>query len=83
MFTFQAELTEEFDTLDISEGLSFLSLPYLLNESSKDQYKSIRSVAHHEDGGVCRWPEAVQYLLRTYAKYLSINESNMALGDKR
>lgn len=56
VFTSLAELTKECDSLDITEAKMFLSIPYLLKEITKEQYKAVRSVAHCENGGVSCWP---------------------------
>lgn len=79
LFTFMDHITKEYDSFDVSEAKAFAKLPYVLKATENEQQNSVGSVARREDGGVRCRPQAVQYLLRTYAKYRSINEDNMEL----
>lgn len=56
----------------MSEAQALISSPYFLKGSAYAQY---RSVKYSSNGGVSSWPEAVQYLLRTYATPNAVREA--------
>ena len=70
----------------MSEGQAFIALPKLLTGFAKDRvlhrkYEAVRGSADSSEGGVSNWPEAVQYLLRSYATSAAINEAVSSLRD--
>jgi len=73
VFDFLGRLTEECDTLKMSEGQAFIALPHFLKGRAETQYRA--SANNSRNGGVSCWPEAVQYLLRTYATPAAIRKS--------
>ena len=62
---FLARFTEECDILGMTEGQAFMALPKFLAKTAATQYRARQHGGHA--GGITAWPEAVQYLLRTYA----------------
>lgn len=83
VLAFLAEFVRECNTLSISEGQAYVALPYLLKGSAKEQFLAARTIDEEDDGGVTCWPEAVQYLLRTYATSNAIRDAILALRDTR
>jgi hypothetical protein len=73
IFDFLGRLTEECDTLKMSEGQAFIALPHFLKGRAETQYRA--SANSSRSGGVSSWPEAVQYLLRTYATPAAIRKA--------
>jgi len=65
VFDFLMKFVEEADTLHVSEAHAFLILPKVLSGRADRQLRSVRNGSR--SGGVTCWPEAVNYLLRTYA----------------
>ncbi|CAN8069909.1 unnamed protein product [Agarophyton chilense] len=49
----------------------------------EDQYHSVRGTSRASEGGVTCWPEAVQYLLRSYATNSATQQAIRALRDTR
>ena len=49
----------------MAEGQSFISFPKFLAKTPEPRYRARQHGGH--DRGITAWPEAVQYLLRTYA----------------
>ena len=83
VFGFLADLVVECDILAMSEGQAYVALPHLLRGSAEEHFKSVRSMGRSDDGGVRCWPEAVQYLLRTYATPSHLREALSSLRDTR
>ncbi len=52
----------------MSEAQAYLALPHFLRGFALNQFESMWDMSTSENGGVTCWPEAVQYLLRSYAK---------------
>ena len=70
---FLTRVVEEADTLGMSEGQLIVCLPHLLTKKAAQHFRSASS--HSRSGGLVCWPDAVQYLLRTYATEQAIRES--------
>ena len=79
---FLSKYCEEADTLEMTEAQAYVVLPYLLKGSAKEQFNAVKGTLAG-DGGVTNWPEAVQYLLRTYATNSAIREAILALRDTK
>lgn len=75
---FLARFVAEADILEMSEAQAFLALPYFLRGFAAEQFRSTIG-ASRRDGGVVCWPEAVQYLLRSYATNEAIQDALRAL----
>ena len=73
IFDFLSRAVEEADTLAMNEGQLVICLPHLLTKTAAQRYRSIAS--RSRDGKMTRWPEAVQYLLRTYGTDRCIQEA--------
>lgn len=81
IFDFLSRTVEEADTLAMNEGQLVTCLPHLLTKTAAQQYRSIAS--RSRSGTLTKWPEAVQYLLRTYATDRAIQEAVEALENIR
>ena len=77
---FLARFVTEADTLEMSEGQAYLALPHFLRGMAEAEF---RSTADTPVGGVTCWPEAVNYLLRSYATNEAIQTALLALRDVR
>ena len=78
---FLARFCDEADTLEMSEAQAYVALPYFLKSTAKDAFKATKNTSRGEDGGVTCWPEAVQYLLRSYATPNAIRGAITALRE--
>ena len=78
VFDFLARFAEECDTLKMSEGQAFVALPHFLKGRAETQYRA--SANSISTGGVAYWPEAVQYLLRSYATPAAISRATKELN---
>ena len=74
ILTFLAKFVEEADILRMSEAQAFIALPTFLSGQAQQQFNAVCG-ASFEEGGVSCWPEAVQYLLRSYTTSANINEA--------
>ena len=81
VFDFLARFVEECDTQDMSEGQAFVALPRYLVKTAAIQYRAMQNGAR--SGGISCWPEAVQYLLGTYATPAAIRNALADLGALR
>lgn len=59
-FTFLAEIVSESNTLYITEGQEYISMAYLLKETSKYQFSEAKNFTADDDGSVTSWKEAVE-----------------------
>ena len=75
---FLATLASEADLVTMSEEQAFVALPRFLRGLAKDQFETVKGTSRRE-GGVHGWPEAVQYLLRSYATNENIQGAVHAL----
>ena len=73
VFDFLGRTVEEADTLAMNEGQLVICLPHLLTKTAAERYRSIAPRAR--GGQMTRWPEAVQYLLRTYGTDREIQQA--------
>ena len=73
VFDLFTRIVEEADTLAMSEGQLIVCLPHLLTKNAAQNYRY--SSNNSGSGNTLRWPEAVQYLLRTYATEQAIREA--------
>ena len=74
IFDFLTRFVNEADMLGMSEAQAFVALPAFLKGDAEVQFKANLSGASRL-GGVTCWPEAVQYLLETYATPSAMRES--------
>jgi len=65
---FLALLKRQFDQAKVGEGAALLVMPEYLGGHARDLFDANFDAVGDDTGGFTRWPEAVQYLLRTYAK---------------
>lgn len=75
VFDFLTRFVEEADTLSMSEAQAFVALPHFLVGNANKQFRASRNGSRSSSGGVSCWPEAVQYLLRTYATPSAIRDA--------
>jgi len=73
IFDFLSRLVEEADTNGMSEGQLMVCLPHMLTKTAAQQYRAASNSSR--SSGLKYWPEAVQYLLRTYATETAIHEA--------
>ena len=73
IFDFLTRFVNEADMLNMSEAQAFIALPTFLADPAETQFRTTLSGASRR-GGVTCWPEAVQYLLRTYATAFAMRE---------
>ncbi len=81
VLNFLARFVEEADTIRMTEAQAFIALPHFLTGQAENEFRSSRNSAN--SGGVSCWPEAVQYLLETYATSSSIRDAVNLLRDIR
>ena len=81
ILNFLSRFVEEADTLRMTEGQAFVALPHFLANPAETQFLSSRNAS--TSGGVTSWPEAVQYLLETYATSSAIREATNKLQEIR
>lgn len=69
----------------MSEAHAFIALHSFLTGFAQSQYEAGIDVSLLEEGGISRWPEAVQYLLRSYAQstYISSAISDLRNNQQR
>lgn len=79
VFDTLTRFVEEADTLGMTEAQAYLCLPYFLTDQASRQYRAARNATRSFTGGISCWPEAVQYVLRTYATPAAIREAVTAL----
>jgi len=79
VFAFLTRLTEEADLNNLTEAQAFALLPRYLGGTAELQFQSVRSGSR--GSGVRCWPEAVQYLLTTYATPSAIRQATQAVMD--
>ena len=81
VFDFLSRFVEEADTLAMSEAQAYLCLPYFLTHTASSAFRAAK--AGSQTGGVKVWPEAVQFLLRTYATNGAIRQALAAFRSVR
>ena len=81
---FLARFVREADTLKRSEAQAYIAVPYFIRGHAEQQFNTVRSSSSATSaGGVTCWPEAVQYLLRSYATSSAIRGAILVLQDTR
>ena len=73
----------EAEQLSMSEDQAYIALPFFLKGQAKSHYKAVMDTTSEDEGGVTCWPEAVQYLLHSYATANHIRATVFALRDVR
>ena len=73
----------EAEQLAMSEDQAYIALPFFLEGEAKIHYEAVLDTISEGEGGVTCWPEAVQYLLRSYATANHIRAAVLALRDVR
>lgn len=63
---FLNSLTDECDTLEMSEAQAFIAVQYFLKGDAYALFRSSKAISRSTDEISC-WPEAIQFLLKTYA----------------
>lgn len=63
---FLNRFTDECTTLEMSEAQAFITVQYFLKGDAAALFRSSKATSRSTDGISC-WPEAVHFLLRTYA----------------
>ena len=77
---FLATFVSDAETLGYTEEQAYLVLPFLLSGFAKDQFLSAKGVSRR-DGGIQAWPDAVQFLLRSFATNEAIQSALTMLKD--
>ena len=72
----------ECETNYMKESQALVAVKYFLHGQVRTQFDAARKI-RSKDGGVSYWPEAVQYLLRTYATNDAISGALLDLRDTR
>ena len=72
-FDFLSRVVQEAEVLGMNEGQVVTCLPNLLTKRAAQAYRAITS--RGRGGSLTKWPEAVQYFLRTYGTYRPIQEA--------
>ena len=80
---FLVRFCKEADTQGMSEAQAYLAVPYFLKGFALNQFESVTETATSSEGGVTCWPEAVQYLLRSYATSTNLQQALLELRDIR
>ena len=78
---FLAKLVQAFDTQEMNEGQAIRLLPEFLSGIALRQYTSVSQTAGSHHGKVSVWPEAVQWLLRSFATDEAIRQAVLALRE--
>ena len=83
VLAFLPHFVGEANTLDMNEAQAFIAIPYCLKGFALDQYQAVKDAYSAHKGGAPCWPEAVQYLLRSYVTSNAIREATLSLRDVR
>jgi len=78
---FLTRFVREANINEMSEAQAYLDLPSFLQGFALSQFESVADTAYADDGGVTCWPEAVKYLLRSYATSNAVREAVLSLRD--
>lgn len=74
IFDFLTRLVNEADKLNMSEAQAYVALPTFLGDPTETEFRtSLSGGSSH--GSVTCWPEAIRYLLRTYARPTEMREA--------
>ena len=81
VLNFLRRFCDEANTLNMSEAQAYVALSYFLRGFALDQFQTVKDAYAASEGGVTCWPEAVQYLIRSYATSTAIREAIISLRD--
>ena len=81
ILNFLTRFVEEADIIKMTEAQALLALPHYLMDSAETQFRA--SIKGARSGGITSFPEAIQYLLRTYATPSALREAVNAVRDIR
>ena len=81
IFQFLTRLTEEADLNQLTEAQAFATLPRFLSGMAETQFRSARGSSRA--GGIHNWPQAIQYLLQTYATPSAIRQAAQRVQDTK
>lgn len=76
VFDFLKRLTEEADTINMTEPQAFLATPHYLESPASDSFRAAKHGSH--TGEVTNWPSVVNYFLETYATPAAIRDATLA-----
>ena len=80
MLSFLSRFKQQMHNNKLSEGASCLICPNFLAGDAKEAYENNFELPEDE-GGFINWPEAIQFLLKSYAKDRHIAEALASLED--
>ena len=80
VLSFLSRFKQQMDNNKLSEGAACLICPNFLGGDAKEVYENNFELPE-EEGGFNSWPEAVQFLLKSYAKDRHIEEALASLDD--
>ena len=83
VLAFLRHFVDEANTLDMNHAQAYIAIPYFLKGFALDQYQAAEDAYSANEGGVSCWPEAVQYLPRSYVTSNAIREATLSLRDVR
>ena len=81
MLDFLAKIVREFNIQGMKESQAFRVLPDFLSGFARNQFRSVSETMHPDQGGIDSWPEAVQWLLRSYATNNAVRTAILELRD--
>ena len=73
----------EAEQVAMSEEQAYIALPFFLKGAAKSHFDSAMGTTSEGEGGVTCWPEAMQFLLRSFATANNIRAAVLALRDVR
>ena len=82
LLSFLTRLEQQMDANRLSEGAALLICPSFLDGDAKESYENNFDLPPDE-GGFTTWPQAVQFLLWTFAKDAYIEEALARLDELR
>ena len=82
VISFLARCMENFDNAEMSEAMALMALPHPLTPPAKEAYESQRGYFRRSQG-IASWPSAVNWLLRTYATNIQIEQALSVVRDLR
>ena len=63
---FLRRFVDEAEQLFMSEEQAYIALPFFFKGAAKSHFESVMDTTSEGEGGVTCWPEAVQFLLRSF-----------------
>lgn len=73
VFDFLTRLTEEADTIGMTESQAYIALPHYLSGDAATHFRASRHGGR--SGGIYNWPSAVNHFLATYATPSAIRDA--------